>query len=63
MNILVLVRLFPQANMKEAQFELVGSDSYAARFGETIVNLGDIDDDGYPGILCHILSYSQQNVI
>ncbi|XP_056610488.1 integrin alpha-4 isoform X1 [Triplophysa dalaica] len=39
-----------EANMKEAEFELVGSDSYAARFGETIVNLGDIDDDGYPDV-------------
>lgn len=39
-----------EANMKEADFELVGSDSYAARFGETIVNLGDIDDDGYPDV-------------
>ncbi len=26
--------------------------SYAARFGETIMNLGDIDDDGYPGTVC-----------
>ncbi len=38
-----------QAKLEEADFELVGSDSYAARFGETIMNLGDIDDDGYPG--------------
>ena len=35
--------------MKEAEFKLVGSDSYAARFGETITDLGDIDNDGYPG--------------
>uniref|UniRef100_A0A8C1SIF2 Integrin alpha 4 n=1 Tax=Cyprinus carpio TaxID=7962 RepID=A0A8C1SIF2_CYPCA len=39
-----------EAKLKEADFELVGSDSYAARFGETIVNLGDIDDDGYPDV-------------
>ncbi|XP_048050458.1 integrin alpha-4 [Megalobrama amblycephala] len=39
-----------EAKLREADFELVGSDSYAARFGETIVNLGDIDDDGYPDV-------------
>lgn len=45
---------FSQAKLKEADFELVGSDSYAARFGETIVNLGDIDDDGYPGTVLYV---------
>ncbi|KAI1899494.1 hypothetical protein AGOR_G00062380 [Albula goreensis] len=39
-----------EADMKEEKFELVGSDSYAARFGETITNLGDIDDDGFPDV-------------
>lgn len=39
-----------QAVMVEAGFKLSGSDSYAARFGETISSLGDIDDDGYPDI-------------
>ncbi|ROL50392.1 Integrin alpha-4 [Anabarilius grahami] len=39
-----------EAKLIEADFELVGSDSYAARFGETIINLGDIDDDGYPDV-------------
>ncbi|XP_073701757.1 integrin alpha-4-like [Garra rufa] len=39
-----------EGKLQEADFELVGSDSYAARFGETIVNLGDIDDDGYPDV-------------
>lgn len=38
-----------KANMKEAEFQLAGSKSYAARFGETITDLGDIDDDGFPG--------------
>ncbi|KAL2081293.1 hypothetical protein ACEWY4_023146 [Coilia grayii] len=39
-----------KANMTEMQFVLVGSDAYAARFGQTITNLGDIDDDGFPDV-------------
>lgn len=38
-----------QANLLEAEFQLKGSDAYAARFGQTIADLGDLDDDGYPG--------------
>lgn len=37
------------AVMNEMETELVGSDKYAARFGESIVNLGDIDNDGFEG--------------
>ncbi|KAG7220950.1 hypothetical protein INR49_010199 [Caranx melampygus] len=36
-----------EARMLEAEFQLTGSDAYAARFGETIADLGDLDDDGY----------------
>lgn len=49
------IRLFPhkitlsQAKLLEAEFQLSGSDAYAARFGETIADLGDLDDDGYNG--------------
>jgi len=56
-NILSVIVSLSQAKLKEADFELVGSDSYAARFGETIINLGDIDDDGYPGIVYLIQQY------
>ncbi|XP_061917409.1 integrin alpha-4 [Entelurus aequoreus] len=39
-----------QAKLLEAGFQLSGSDAYAARFGETIADLGDLDDDGYPDV-------------
>lgn len=42
-----------QANLLEAEFQLKGSDAYAARFGQTIADLGDLDDDGYPGKRTH----------
>jgi integrin alpha 4 len=35
--------------MVEMERVLVGSDKYAARFGESIANLGDIDNDGFEG--------------
>ncbi|XP_038606924.1 integrin alpha-4 [Tachyglossus aculeatus] len=37
-------------NMIEMETELKGSDTYAARFGETIANLGDIDNDGFEDV-------------
>uniref|UniRef100_A0A3Q2QIH2 Integrin subunit alpha 4 n=1 Tax=Fundulus heteroclitus TaxID=8078 RepID=A0A3Q2QIH2_FUNHE len=37
-----------QAKLKEAEFQLTGNNAYAARFGQTIADLGDLDDDGYP---------------
>uniref|UniRef100_A0A4W6DIB5 Integrin subunit alpha 4 n=1 Tax=Lates calcarifer TaxID=8187 RepID=A0A4W6DIB5_LATCA len=36
-----------QGMLLEAEFQLTGSNAYAARFGETIADLGDLDDDGY----------------
>ncbi|XP_075465024.1 integrin alpha-4 isoform X2 [Ascaphus truei] len=36
--------------MKELELELSGSDLYAARFGETIANLGDLDNDGFQDV-------------
>uniref|UniRef100_A0A8C6LYH5 Integrin subunit alpha 4 n=1 Tax=Nothobranchius furzeri TaxID=105023 RepID=A0A8C6LYH5_NOTFU len=40
-----------QAKLKEAEFQLKGSNSFAARFGETIATLGDLDDNGYPDVV------------
>ncbi|XP_071977682.1 integrin alpha-4 isoform X1 [Engystomops pustulosus] len=36
--------------MSELDFQLSGSDLYAARFGESITNLGDLDNDGYEDV-------------
>ncbi|XP_004601434.1 integrin alpha-4 [Sorex araneus] len=38
------------AVMNEMEVVLVGSDKYAARFGESIANLGDIDNDGFEDV-------------
>lgn len=42
--------VFGKGKLKELEMELAGGNSYAARFGETIVDLGDIDDDGHSGL-------------
>ncbi|KAM9305706.1 integrin alpha-4 [Gastrophryne carolinensis] len=39
-----------KGRMTELEFELSGSDLYAARFGESIANLGDLDNDGYQDV-------------
>ncbi|XP_034042014.1 integrin alpha-4 [Thalassophryne amazonica] len=36
-----------EAHLLEVEYQLTGSDAYAARFGESVVDLGDLDDDGY----------------
>ncbi|KAF3843307.1 hypothetical protein F7725_002156, partial [Dissostichus mawsoni] len=49
-DLLVGAPMATGAKLMEAEFQLSGSDAYAARFGETIADLGDIDDDGYPDV-------------
>lgn len=39
-----------QAELLELEMALSGSEAYAARFGEAIADLGDLDDDGYPDV-------------
>ncbi|KAM3915906.1 integrin alpha-4 [Leptodactylus fuscus] len=39
-----------RGQMLELEPELSGSDLYAARFGESITNLGDLDNDGYEDV-------------
>uniref|UniRef100_A0A8C8RAU3 Integrin subunit alpha 4 n=1 Tax=Pelusios castaneus TaxID=367368 RepID=A0A8C8RAU3_9SAUR len=49
-RVYVYINLGSGAEMLELEIELAGSDSYAARFGETITNLGDIDNDGFEDV-------------
>ncbi|XP_068924669.1 integrin alpha-4 isoform X1 [Petaurus breviceps papuanus] len=49
-RVFVYINSGSEAKMKEMEIELVGSDTYAARFGESIVNLGDIDNDGFEDV-------------
>ncbi|KAK7938931.1 hypothetical protein WMY93_002257 [Mugilogobius chulae] len=39
-----------EAKFLEADFMLSGSEAHAARFGEALADLGDLDDDGYPDV-------------
>lgn len=44
-----------KGRITELEYELSGSDLYAARFGEAITNLGDLDTDGFEGWFLLIL--------
>uniref|UniRef100_A0A3Q2VM08 Integrin alpha 4 n=1 Tax=Haplochromis burtoni TaxID=8153 RepID=A0A3Q2VM08_HAPBU len=44
------VHVYINQGQVEEQFQLTGSNAYAARFGESIADLGDLDDDGYPDV-------------
>uniref|UniRef100_A0AAX7U6T4 Integrin alpha-2 domain-containing protein n=1 Tax=Astatotilapia calliptera TaxID=8154 RepID=A0AAX7U6T4_ASTCA len=45
------VHVYINQGQVEEQFQLTGSNAYAARFGESIADLGDLDDDGYPDVV------------
>uniref|UniRef100_A0A8C9L6U1 Integrin subunit alpha 4 n=1 Tax=Pavo cristatus TaxID=9049 RepID=A0A8C9L6U1_PAVCR len=49
-RVYVYINSGSEAKMVELDIELRGSDSYAARFGESIANLGDIDNDGFEDV-------------
>ncbi|NXW93360.1 ITA4 protein, partial [Alopecoenas beccarii] len=49
-RVYVYINSGSEAKMVELNMELSGSDSYAARFGESIANLGDIDNDGFEDV-------------
>ncbi|NXM24950.1 ITA4 protein, partial [Oxyruncus cristatus] len=49
-RVYVYINSGSEAKMVELNIELSGSDSYAARFGESIANLGDIDNDGFEDV-------------
>ncbi|XP_060033606.1 integrin alpha-4 [Erinaceus europaeus] len=49
-RVFVYINSGREAVMNEMEIELIGSDKYAARFGESIVNLGDLDNDGFEDV-------------
>ncbi|XP_035425462.1 integrin alpha-4 [Cygnus atratus] len=49
-RVYVYINSGSEAKMVELDIELSGSDSYASRFGESIANLGDIDNDGFEDV-------------
>ncbi|XP_004628701.2 integrin alpha-4 [Octodon degus] len=49
-RVFVFINSGSGAVMNEMETALTGSDKYAARFGESIVNLGDIDNDGFEDV-------------
>ncbi|XP_056650073.1 integrin alpha-4 isoform X2 [Monodelphis domestica] len=49
-RVFVYINSGSEGKMKELETELVGSDKHAARFGESILNLGDIDNDGFEDV-------------
>nr|XP_006121755.2 integrin alpha-4 [Pelodiscus sinensis] len=49
-RVYVYINSGSEAEMLKLKLELAGSDSYAARFGEAIANLGDIDNDGFEDV-------------
>ncbi|NWT41057.1 ITA4 protein, partial [Chroicocephalus maculipennis] len=49
-RVYVYINSGSEAKMVELNIELSGSDSYAARFGESIASLGDIDNDGFEDV-------------
>uniref|UniRef100_A0A8C0FGC2 Integrin subunit alpha 4 n=1 Tax=Bubo bubo TaxID=30461 RepID=A0A8C0FGC2_BUBBB len=49
-RVYVYINSGSEAKMVELNIELSGRDSYAARFGESIANLGDIDNDGFEDV-------------
>ncbi|XP_062974667.1 integrin alpha-4 [Elgaria multicarinata webbii] len=49
-RVYVYINSGSEANMVELETPLVGSDLYAARFGDSIANLGDVDNDGFEDV-------------
>ncbi|XP_077175658.1 integrin alpha-4 isoform X1 [Paroedura picta] len=49
-KVYVYINSGSESEMIELDIVLAGSDLYAARFGESIANLGDIDNDGFEDV-------------